>query len=201
MPQSARILTTACPNPAVSLEDCQREYGRVTCSTSPQKSRYMGPLSFTPSCMVQRPGFSIGSRSGYLSGFTNSTCTLSLVSKARLRVERRSPQESQPAQHRVHLASGAAALGYPRHKDGRRVHAKSSLLQRDPRRKGRSWCSRKCYKDQLKRQLAWVGISHQSWQQKASDRDSWRSSVRKASCEFEAERHKAAKEKRRRQKE
>ena len=60
---------------------------------------------------------------------------------------------------------------------------------------------RKRYKDQLKRQLAQAGISYQSWQQEASDRHSWRSSVRKASCEFEAERHKAAKEKRRRQKE
>ena len=61
--------------------------------------------------------------------------------------------------------------------------------------------SRKRYKDQLKRQLAQEGISHQSWQQEASDRDSWRPSVRKASCQFEAERFKAAKEKRRRQKE
>ena len=26
MPQSARIFTTACPKPAVPLEDCQREY-------------------------------------------------------------------------------------------------------------------------------------------------------------------------------
>ena len=51
------------------------------------------------------------------------------------------------------------------------------------------------YKDQLKKQLAQAGISRQSWQQEASDRDSWRSSVRKASCEFETERHKAAKEK------
>ena len=42
---------------------------------------------------------------------------------------------------------------------------------------------RKRYKDQLKRQLAQAGIGHQSWQQ-ASDRDSWRSSVTKASCEF-----------------
>ena len=116
---------------------------------------------------------------------------------ARPRVERRSPQESQPAQHRVHLALGAAALGWPHHKDGRRTHAKSSPLQRDPRRKERSWCSKKA----LQRQLAQAGFSHQSWQQEASDRDSWRSSVRKASCEFEAERHKAAKEKRRRQKE
>ena len=46
---------------------------------------------------------------------------------------------------------------------------------------------RKRYKDQLKRQLAQAGISHQSWQQEVSDRDSWRSSVGKASCEFEAE--------------
>ena len=31
---------------------------------------------------------------------------------------------------------------------------------------------RKHYRDQLKRQLAQAGISHQSWQQEASDRDS-----------------------------
>ena len=60
---------------------------------------------------------------------------------------------------------------------------------------------RKPYKGKLKRQLAQAGISHQSWQQEASDRDSWHSSVRKGSCKFEAERHEAAKEKRRRQKE
>ena len=33
---------------------------------------------------------------------------------------------------------------------------------------------RKRYKDQLKRQLAQAGISHQSWQQEASGGDSWR---------------------------
>ena len=110
-------------------------------------------------------------------------------------------QESQPAQHRVHLASGAAALGWRRHKDGRGTHAQSSLLQRAPRRKALSWCSKKAYKDQLKRQLAQAEISLQSWQQEALDRDTWRSSVRKASFEFEAERHKAAEEKRRTQRE
>ena len=36
---------------------------------------------------------------------------------ARLCVKRRSSQESQSAQHRIHLASGAAVLGWPRHKD------------------------------------------------------------------------------------
>ena len=55
-------------------------------------------------------------------------------------------------------------------------------------------------KDQMKKQLAQAGISHQSWQQDASDRDSWHSSVRKVGRKFEAERHKAAKEKHRRQK-
>ena len=44
---------------------------------------------------------------------------------------------------------------------------------------------RKRYKDQLKSQLAQAGISHQTWQQEASDRDSWRSTVRKASNKFE----------------
>ena len=62
---------------------------------------------------------------------------------ARPRVKRRSPQENQPSQRRVHLASGAAALGWPCHKDGRRLHAQSSLLQQAPRRKARSWCSKK----------------------------------------------------------
>ena len=71
-----------------------------------------------------------------------------------------------------------------------------SELQERKRDRG---ASRKRYKDQPNRQLAQAGISHQSWRQKESDRDSRRSSVRKASCEFEAERHEAAKDKRRRQ--
>ena len=60
---------------------------------------------------------------------------------------------------------------------------------------------RKRYRDRLKKQLVQAGISHQSWQQMASDRDSWRSLVRKARCNFEAERHEVAKERGRRQKE
>ena len=36
-----------------------------------------------------------------------------------------------------------------------------------------------------------AGISHQSWQQEASDRDSWRSSVRKAICKFKPQRKNA----------
>ena len=93
MAQSAWILTTACPKPAVPFESCQREYGRVTCSASPQRFRYTGPSSFPRSGTVQRP------------------CLFLFFSEAdeglhpwhqmtRPRVKRRSPQESQPAQHR-----------------------------------------------------------------------------------------------------
>ena len=46
-----------------------------------------------------------------------------------------------------------------------------SELQEGKRDRG---ASRKRYKDQLKKQLAQAGISHQSWQREASDRDSWR---------------------------
>ena len=44
---------------------------------------------------------------------------------------------------RVHPASVAVVLGWSRHKDGRRTHAQSCLLQRAPRRKVRSWRTKK----------------------------------------------------------
>ena len=59
------------------LENC---LSKGSSSTSPQKSWYTGPLSFPPSFMVQRRGLSIGSRSGYSSGFTNAACAPSLAS-------------------------------------------------------------------------------------------------------------------------
>ena len=57
-----------------------RKYNRVTHSASPQRSRYTGLSLFPPSCMVQRPGFSIRNRSGYWSGLNNATCALFLAS-------------------------------------------------------------------------------------------------------------------------
>ena len=45
------------------------------------------------------------------------------------------------------------------------------------------------------------GRTGQSWLQETSNPDSWCSSVRKASCKFKLESHKAAKERCRRQKE
>ena len=77
---------------------------------------------------------------------------------------------------------------------------KSSLPQRIARRTVQSWRSRNCYEDQVKRRIALTGIGRQSRQQEASGRDNWRSSARKAGRKLEAERHEAAKERRRRQK-
>ena len=195
MPQSARIWTIACRKLAVPLEDFHRECGRVILSVSPRRSRYTGPSSFSPSCMVQRPGVSTGRRSGY-GAVSPTLLALHLWHQmARLYFKRSSPQESRPAQHRVNFASGAAALGWPRHKVediGMLISVFVSELQEGKCDRG---ALGKRYTDQLKRQLAQAGINIQSWQQEASDRDSWRSSVRKVSRKFEAERHEAEKRK------
>ena len=76
---AARILTTTFPKPAVSVEDCRREYGRVLHSAAPQRSRYTEPSSFQPSCTVQRPGFSTRSGSGYMRDFTSAAGAPSLA--------------------------------------------------------------------------------------------------------------------------
>ena len=57
--------------------------GRVTRSDSLQRSRYRGPSSFPPSCTVQRPGFSIGSRPGYWNRFTDAACAPSVASNGK----------------------------------------------------------------------------------------------------------------------
>ena len=68
-------------------------------STKIQVSRYTGPLSFPPSCTVPRPGFSIVSISGYLSGFTNAACAPSLASngKTTCRTKKSSREPACPA--------------------------------------------------------------------------------------------------------
>ena len=59
---------------------------------------------------------------------------------------------------------------------------------------------KKRYKDQLNNQLSLAKIPPSSWQDDASDRQTWRSTVQKASQEFEIQRSGAAREKRQRQK-
>ena len=65
MLQSARILPTARPKPAVPLKVCQKECSRIIRSASSRRFRNAEPSSFPLSCTVQTPGFSTGSRSGY----------------------------------------------------------------------------------------------------------------------------------------
>ena len=57
---------------------------------------------------------------------------------------------------------------------------------------------KKRYKDQLKKQLSLADIPSNSWQDAASDRLTWRSTIRKASREFEIQRSSAVREKRQR---
>ena len=98
MPQSARILTPTCPKPAVPLEDCHRENGRVSCSTSPQRSRHTGPSSFPSSCTEQRPGFSIRSRLDYWSSFTNAACAPSSASNGKTTCRTKKPPREPACQ-------------------------------------------------------------------------------------------------------
>ena len=177
MPQPARILTTAYPKPAVPLEDCQREYGRATrlrLSTKlqgrrryhpPVQCRHLASLSeaVSPTLFALHPWHQM-TRPSVL-----KTASPPSIESILLQVQLRWAGHVT----RMEDVRMPKAVFFSELQEGKRNHG----------------APRKHYKDQLKRQLAQAGISHQSWQQEASNRDSWRSSVRKASCEFEAERH------------
>ena len=136
MPQSIRILKNACPKPAVPLEDCQRENVRVTRSASPQRSRAI----VIPTLLYDAETWVLYQKEIRLLEQFYRCCLRSILGiKRQGCVKGKSPQESQPARHRVHHASGAAVLGWPHQKDGRCMHAQSGFLQQAPRRKTRSW--------------------------------------------------------------
>ena len=73
---------------------------------------------------------------------------------ARLRFKQRSLQYSQLAQHGVHLALGAVALGWPHRRDGRIRMPQAVFFSMLPEGKRDHGAPRKRYKGQLKRQLA-----------------------------------------------
>ena len=120
----------------------------------------------------------------------------------RPRVKRRSPQESQPAQHRVHLASGAAAQGWPHHKDGRHACLKQSSSVSSKKKSMivvlQGSVTKTSWRDSLHRQESAISHGSRSPQIKIAGVHQWEKPVSQL---FEAERHKAAKEKCRRQKE
>ena len=164
MPQSAKILTTACQKPAVPLEDHQRQYGRVMCSTSPQRSKHTQLSLFPPSCMVQRHGFPIESLLGHWSSFINTACAPSLASNGKTTCRRKSLQRaSVPSIESILLQVQLRWAGHvTRMEDVRMPKAVFfSELREGKRDRG---APRKRYKDQLKRQLAQAGtaISHGS---------------------------------------
>ena len=116
MAQSARLLTTACPKPAVPLEDCQREYGSHSLRLSTKIQVYRAVVDPTL-CTVQRPGFSIGSRSRYLGSFNSAACAPSLALNGKTTQSKNSSREPAcPAQ-----SLSCFKCSWPHHKDGRRT--------------------------------------------------------------------------------
>ena len=116
--------------------------GCCHCSHPPVRCRDLGP----PSAADQATG-----------AVSSTLLVLHLWHQmARPRVERSSHQESQPAQHRVHFALGAAALGWPHHKGGRCTHFKAVFFNELQEGKRDHGAPRKRYKDQLKKQPALV---------------------------------------------
>ena len=159
--------------PGVSLEDCQREYDGVTRSAPPQRSRYTQPSSFSTSCTVQTPVFHIWSRSGYLSGFTNAAVSPSSASNGKPTCQtKKSPREPAcPAESPSCFRCSCAGLATSQGCETYACPGQSSSASSKKKNANRG-APRKHYKDQLKRQAAQAGISHQSWQQEALDRDS-----------------------------
>ena len=185
----------------IPLEDRQREWGGVTRSASQQRSRYTGPSPFPPFCTVQRPGFSIGSKSGYWR--FPQRCLRSVLGikwQDHVSNEEVFERASLPSIESILLQVQLRWAGHVTRMEDVRIPKAVFFSELQEGKRDRGTPSKR-YKDQLKRQLAQAGINHQSWQREASDRNSWRLSVRKARREFEAERHRAAMEKRRRQKE
>ena len=143
MPQSARSLTTAYPKPAIPFEDCEREYGRVISpplhkAPGVQGRRRSHPLYGAETWVFYRKQIRLVERFHQRC----SRSTLGIKWQDHVSNEEVLKRVSLPS-IRVHLASGETALGWQRHKDGRRTHAQSSLLQRSPGRKARSGCSKK----------------------------------------------------------
>ena len=135
MPQSARILTTACPKQVVPWKAVKKSMAESRASPLHKDPGIQGRRRSHPPVRCRDLGSP--SEANQTTGAVLPTL-LALHPRhqmARLRVKLRSPQESQPAQHRVHLAPSEATLGWRRLKDGRRSHAQSNLLRRAPRRK------------------------------------------------------------------
>ena len=157
-PQSVSILTPASPKSAVPLEDSfQREYGRVIRRASPRRSRYTQQSSFPPSCTVLRSRFSTGSRSGSLSSFITLLALYPwrwqdyVVNKEVVK------KASLPSTESILLQVQLRWAGHVSRVEDKHM-PKAVFFSELQKRKRDHGAPRKRYKDQLKRQLAQVGI-------------------------------------------
>ena len=201
MPQSARILTTTCPKPAVPLENSKRVWQShsLRLSTKIQVNRAIAVHTH----LFGAKTWVLYWKQIRLLEWFHQHCLHSILGikwQHHLSNEEFLKRASLPNMESILPQVQLCWAGHVTRMEDVRM-AKAVFFSKLQEGKHDCAAPKKRHKDHLKRQLAQAGISHQSWQQEASDRDSWRSSVRKASCEFEAERHKATKENGRRQKE
>ena len=143
MPQSARILTTTCPKPAVLLKTVKES---MEDSLVPLLHKDPGKKAVVVSTLLYgiETGVLYRQQIRLLERF-HQRCLRSIPG-----IKWQDHVSNEEILKRASLASiesifasSAAALGWPCHEDARPTHAESSLLQRAPRRKARSWCSKK----------------------------------------------------------
>ena len=141
---------------------------------------------------MQRPGFSIGSRSGYWSGFTNAACAPSLESNGkttcRTKKSSREPacQAWSPSCFRCSCAGLAMSKGWKTYACPKQSSSASSKKKRAIVVLQESG-TKTSLRDSWHRQE--VAISHGS---RRPQTESWHSSVKKAICLSSRQRERAA---------
>ena len=135
MPQSARISTTTCPKPVVLLEVCQREYEHnnllhLSMKIQVYRAVVIPTILYSAETWVLYP-----KQIRPLEQFHQHCLHSILGIKWQDYMSNKEVLKKASLPSRVHLASGAAALGRPHLKDGRHTHAQSSLLMQASRRK------------------------------------------------------------------
>ena len=148
------------PKPAVTLEDCQREYCRVNRTASPQRSRYTEPSLF---CTVQT--WVLYRNQFRLLDQFHQRCLRSILGvkwQDYLSNKEVLKRASLPSTEFILLQVQLRWAGHVKRMEDVRMPKAVFLseFQEVNRDQDASW---KRYKDQLKRQLAQEGLSHQSW--------------------------------------
>ena len=159
MPQSARILTTACSKPAVPLEDCQREYGSHSLRLSTKIQVYRAVV--VPTLLYSAETWILYRKQIRLLERFHQCCLCTILSiKWQDHVSNKEvlKRASLPSIESILLQVQLCWAGHiTRMKDVRMPKTVFfSELQ-----EGKRAVSRKRYKDQPKRQLAKVGIKPQ----------------------------------------